>query len=131
MASLGIPDPTHVKLHHRLVVLIDTYLHTKTQLYNCDSFWDIEVWKTCNLVGREHFFLYLTREPDFYQTCGFNSIIKVIMVHDLNPKIYTSMHYIKIYFLQNPKNAILGMFLGIIPKMRYFPKDPALSVFYP
>ena len=36
------------------------------------------------------------------------------------------------HFLQNPKNPILGGFLGIIPKIRFFSlKNPAPSVFYP
>ena len=30
--------------------------------------------------------LYLTRESDFSQTSGFNTIIKVIMAHDLKAK---------------------------------------------
>ena len=34
-------------------------------------------------------------------------------------------------FLLNKKNPILGVFLDIIPKMRFFTKNPALSVFYP
>ena len=31
-------------------------------------------------------FLHLTQEPHFSQTCVFNRIINVIMMHDLNPK---------------------------------------------
>ena len=31
-ACLDIPDPTHVKLHHQFVALIDMYLHSKNQL---------------------------------------------------------------------------------------------------
>ena len=34
----------------------------------------------------ESIFCILTRQPDFSQTCGFNRIIKVIMVHELNLK---------------------------------------------
>ena len=34
-------------------------------------------------------FLHLTQEQDFSQTRGFNKMIKVIMVHDLNPKDLT------------------------------------------
>ena len=55
------------------------------------------------------------------------------MVHDLNPK---NLHingnfFFFFFFLQNPKNPIFGVFWGIIPKMRLFPKNPAPSVFYP
>ena len=73
-------------------------------------------------------FLHLTQEPDFSQTCDLNRIIKVIMVHDLNPK---NLHNNGLFFLQNPKNPIFEAFLGIIPKMRFFPQNPAPSVFYP
>ena len=62
-------------------------------------------------------FLYLPREPDFSQ----------IMVHDLNPK---NLHINGFFFfVQNPKNSIFGVFLGIIPKMRFFPETPTPSVF--
>ena len=50
-------------------------------------------------------FLHLNWEPDFSQTCGFNRIIKVIIVHDLNPKKSTHFFF---FFLQNPKNPIFG-----------------------
>ena len=33
------------------------------------------------------------------------------------------------FFVQNPKNSIFGVFLGIIPKMRFFPETPTPSVF--
>ena len=42
-AYLDMPDPTHVKLHHQYVALIDMYLHAKNQLYTPDSFSDIIV----------------------------------------------------------------------------------------
>ena len=49
------------------------------------------------------------------------------MVHDLNPK---NLHINgQFFFFENPKNPIFGVFLGIIPKMRFFPKNLALSVF--
>ena len=43
IASLGMPDPTHVKLHHQFVAVIDMYLHGKNQLYTSNSFWDIKI----------------------------------------------------------------------------------------
>ena len=42
-----------------------------------------------------------------------------------------STHQCTIFFLQNPKNPILGVILVIIPKIRFFLKTLALSVFYP
>ena len=33
IAALGIPDHTHLKLHHQFVALIHMYLYTKNQLY--------------------------------------------------------------------------------------------------
>ena len=70
-------------------------------------------------------FLHLTWETQFSQTCGFNRIIKAIMVYDLNSK---NLH-INGLFLQIPKNPIFGVFWGIIPKRKFFPKNPALPVF--
>ena len=32
IASLSMPRPTHVKLHHQFVALIDMHLHPKNQL---------------------------------------------------------------------------------------------------
>ena len=33
IASLGMPDHAHLKLHHQFVALIDIYLDAKNQLY--------------------------------------------------------------------------------------------------
>ena len=55
--------------------------------------------------------MHLTQERDFSQTCGFNRIIKVIMVHDLKPKKYKH----QLFFLQNQKNHIFEVLAGIIP----------------
>ena len=43
IASLGMPDSTHVKLHHQFVALIGMYLHVRNQLYTSNSFRDIKV----------------------------------------------------------------------------------------
>ena len=40
------------------------------------------------------------------------------------------VHYCMVHDLHQ-KNPILGLFLGIIPKMRFFPKNLSLSDFYP
>jgi len=50
------------------------------------------------------------------------------MVHLLKPK---NGHINGLNFVANPKNPIFGVFLGIIPKMRIFSKNPAPSVFHP
>ena len=55
IASLGMPDPTLVKLHHQFVALRDMYLHTQNWIYTSNSFWDIKVKKSCNPIGTEHF----------------------------------------------------------------------------
>ena len=59
-----------------------------------------------------------TWEWNFYQTCAFNRIIKVIMMYDLDQK---NLHVNELIFLQNPKNSFSRVFLGIIPKLRFFP----------
>ena len=54
-------------------------------------------------------------------------MVKTIIVHLLKPnKWYIN----ELNFLQNPKNTIFGVFLVTIPKMRFFSKNPASSVFY-
>ena len=109
-----MPDPTHVRLHHQFVALVDMYLHAKNQLYTSKSF--------CDLLKA---FLHLIREVDFSQTFGFNKIVTVIMMHDLNPKY---LHINRLIFFQNLKNPIFGVFWGIIPRM-FFPKNLVTSVF--
>ena len=42
-ACLDILDPTHVKLHHLFVALIDMYLHSKNQLYTSNSLRHVKV----------------------------------------------------------------------------------------
>ena len=56
------------------------------------------------------------------------------MVNDLNP---LSLHINRFFFVEifegkkKKKKNDFGVFWGIISKMRYFSKNPALSVFYP
>ena len=38
VASLGMPDHSHLKSHHPFVALINMYLHAKNQLYTANSF---------------------------------------------------------------------------------------------
>ena len=59
----------------------------------------------------------------FSQACGFSRIIKVIMVHGLNPKI---LHFNGLIFLQNLKYPIFGVYLGIISKMKFLQKFPKI-----
>ena len=48
------------------------------------------------------------------------------MLHDLDQK---NLHINELIFLQNQKNPIFFVFLSIIPQLRFFPKNPPLSVF--
>ena len=93
-----MPDYADLKSHNQFVALTDMYLHAKNQLCNSNSYSSLKILQS----DWPRAFLYLTPEPDFSQTCGFNRIIK-------------STHRWTI-FLQNPKNPIFGMFFGIIPK---------------
>ena len=54
----------------------------------------------------------------FFPDLRFYRIIKVIMVHDLNPKI---LHINRLFLLQNPKEThSFGVFWGIILKNEIF-----------
>ena len=57
-------------------------------------------------------FLCLTQEADFSQTYSFNRIIKVIVVHDLNPKTLT---FNGLFFCKTQKTYFWGVF-GQYPK---------------
>ena len=48
------------------------------------------------------------------------------MLHELDQK---NLNINQLIFLQNPKIPIFGVFLGIIPKLRFSPQNPALSIF--
>ena len=65
------------------------------------------------MIGHEQF-LHLTRQPDFFQTCGFNKIIKAIVVHNLNTK---NLHINGFFFSKSQKTYF---WVGIIPKIRFF-----------
>ena len=85
------------------------------------------------LSDRPRAFLHLTREPDFSQTCGFNRIIKVIMVHDLNPKnlhIYENLHINGLFFCKIQKTLFLGCFWALSLKWDFFSKNLE-PVYYP
>ena len=58
-------------------------------------------------------FLHLSQEPDFSQTCGFNRIIKVIMVQDFNPK---NLHINGIFFCKILKSLFRGFFWALSPE---------------
>ena len=99
---------------------------SSNQLYTSHCFWNIKSLKILQSAGLRAF-LHLTQETYFSQTCSFNSIINTIMVHDLNPKnLYINGLFFSFFsFLKNPKNPILGVLLGALPKMRFSPKNPA------
>ena len=71
--------------------------------------------------------LHLTQEPDFSKTSGLNRIINVIMVHYLDPK---NLHINRLFFFANSKKPYFGGIFGHLPKIRFFPKNMALPVFY-
>ena len=67
----------------------------------------------------------------FFAEMRFNKIIKIIMVHDLNPKnIYISGLFFFFFFAKFKKTYFESVF-GIIPKINFFPKNPAPADFYP
>ena len=107
-ACLGLPDPIHLKLHHQFVALTDMYLHAKKKInfilptvFEILNFKNLAIWLAKSIFA----FNLINSRTRFSQTCGCNRILKVIMVHDLNPK---NLH-INDHFLQNPKIPILGV----------------------
>ena len=63
-------------------------------------------------------FSHLIQEPDFSQTCGFNRIIKVIMVHDWNPE---NLHIKGIlFFCAKSKKPYFWGVLGHYPQNKIF-----------
>ena len=42
-ASVGMPDHTHLNLHHQFITFIDMTLHAQNQLYTFFSFWNVKV----------------------------------------------------------------------------------------
>ena len=72
-------------------------------------------------------FLYLTREPDFSQTCHFNRLIKINLVHDLNPK---NLHINGFFFAKPKKLYFLGVF-GHYLQNEIFPQKPSSVSFLP
>ena len=69
------------------------------------------------VLGRFSSFPILVSTQDFSQSCGFNRIINVTMVHDLNPK---NLHINGLFFLQNPKSPFLGGAFGRYPQIEIF-----------
>ena len=69
------------------------------------------------VLGRFSSFLILASTQDFSQSYGFNRIINVTMVHDLNPK---NLHITGLFFLQNPKSPFLGGAFGRYPQIEIF-----------
>ena len=72
-------------------------------------------------------FLHLTGESYFSQISGFNKIIKVIMVHDLNPN---NLHINGlVFFCKIQKTLFFGIF-GHYPKSEIFSKKIWLRQFF-
>ena len=68
-------------------------------------------------------FFHSTREPDFFQTCGFNRIIKVIVVYDLNAKILHISGVFFFFFCKIQKNLFVEeAFWALSQKWNFFPK---------
>ena len=97
------------------------YLHAKKkkQFYTSYSFWYIKLLKILQ-SDWSRAFLHITWELYFTQTCDFCRTIKANMMHLLKQK---NLHINGLNILQNFKNLILGVFLSIIPKMRFFPQN--------
>ena len=71
--------------------------------------------------------MHLIREPDFSQTCRFNRITKVIMVHDLNP---TNLHINELFYAKSQKPYFGGV-LGHFSQNEIFPKKSDSVRFLP
>ena len=92
-----MPDNTHLNLNDKVITLKDMKLHAKNQIYTSNSLKILQSdWPRA--------FLYLTREPDFSQTCGFNRITKVIKVQNLHINV--------LFFLAKSKKNNFGRDFG-------------------
>ena len=78
------------------------------------------IWLTKSIIA-------LNLRTRFFPDMRFWQILKAM--HDLNPE-NPHINGLFFYFLQNQKNLILGVFLGIVPKWD-FSQNLALSVFLP
>ena len=113
-----MPDPTHVKLHHQFCSFnryVPACKKSTQRAFEILKFKNPAIWLVAfNLRAC----LHLTWEPDFSQTCNYGAWFK--------PQ--ESTHRWTFFFcLRNPKNTILRVFLDIIPKMRFFPKNLAVT----
>ena len=124
-ACLSIPD--HAPKHDLIICSFKEYAPARKKniyiyIYTSYSLSDTKDLKILQ-PDWSRAFLHTTWEPHFSQTCDFCRTIKADMVPPLQQK---NLHITT----QNPKNPILGVFLSIIPKMRFFPKNLTLSIFY-
>ena len=76
-------------------------------------------------------FLHLTQEPHFSQTCVFNKIINVIMMHDLNPKNLQINRLIFFLILENPKKPYFWGVLGHFAQNETVPQKSGSISFLP
>ena len=124
--SLVMPDHAQLKSHRQCVALIDVYIQTKNPLFNSNSFWDIKVLKSCNLIYQEHFCIC---ESDLrinlraqLENETFTRIINVIMLYDLDQK--SSTHQWADFFAKFTKPYFGGIF-GHYPRFRHM-KDKSV-----
>ena len=124
ITSLSMHDHAHLKSHYQFEALIDLYLHAKKINFIPPMVFEII---SLNILQSLHFrFLHLTQEPDFSQTCGFKRIMKVIMVHDLNPK---NLYINGLFFGKIQENLFQGCFMALSPKWDSFSKIPLHQFF--
>ena len=123
-ACLSIPD--HAPKHDLIICSFKEYAPARKKKYiHIYTSYSLSDTKDLKILQPDwsRAFLHTTWEPHFSQTCDFCRTIKADMVPPLQQK---NLHITT----QNPKNPILGVFLSIIPKMRFFPKNLTLSIFY-
>ena len=71
--------------------------------------------KSSDFIGREPFWLYITREPRFCQTCGFHQKIEHINAFRLNIIWTTSSWLVFLQKCKMSKTSFLGYFGPFLP----------------
>ena len=120
-ACVAMPDHTQLNLHDQFITLIDMKLHAKNQLCTSNNFWDINVEKSCNLIGREHFCIYFENQifPKHAE------IMVIIMAYDLNPR--NLQYFYTIFFCKIQKTLVLGCFWVLSLKRDFFQKSDSVT----
>ena len=89
--------------------------------------------KSSDFIGREPFWLYITREPRFCQTCGFHQKIEHINTFRLNIIWTTSSWLVFLQKCKMSKTSFFGYFGPFLPKygkMGVLLKNRASSLFF-